>query len=50
MAEVLEDHDRNLPRMPASYRRMVKAAREDEEAEPLELKPKGGAFKPFLEG
>ena len=47
MAKVLEEHDRNLPRMPASYRRIVKAAREDAEAD-LELKPKG-SFKPFLE-
>jgi hypothetical protein len=47
MAKVLEEHDRNLPRMPASYRRIVNAAREDAEAD-LELKPKG-SFKPFLE-
>jgi hypothetical protein len=48
MAAVLEEHDKNLPRLPASYRRIVKAAREDAEAD-LELKPKG-SFKPFLEG
>jgi hypothetical protein len=47
MAKVLEEQDRNLSRMPASYRRIVKAAR-DAEAEPLELKPEG-SFKPFLE-
>jgi hypothetical protein len=47
MAEVLEEDDRNLPRMPASYRRIVKAAREDAEAD-LELKPTG-SFRPFLE-
>ena len=31
MAEVLEEHDRNLPKMPKSYQRMVKAAREASE-------------------
>jgi hypothetical protein len=48
MAEVLEEHDRNLPRLPASYRRMVQAARDEAESD-QELKPKG-SFKPFLEG
>jgi hypothetical protein len=48
ITDVVEEHDRNLPRMPASYRRIVKAAREEAEAD-LELKPKG-SFKPFLEG
>ena len=33
--------------MPASYRRMVRAAREDAESEPLELIHKGG-FRPVL--
>jgi hypothetical protein len=47
MPEVFEQHDANLPKMPASYRRIVKAAREEAEAD-LELKPKG-SFKPFLE-
>lgn len=48
IAETLEEHDRNLPRMPKNYQRMVRAAREDAEAEPLELFSRGG-FKPFLE-
>jgi hypothetical protein len=47
MAEVLEEHDRNLSRMPASYRRMVRAARDEAESD-QELKPEG-SFKPFLE-
>ena len=47
LAEVLEEHDRNLPKMPASYRRMVRMAREDANSEPLELIHKGG-FKPCL--
>jgi hypothetical protein len=48
MVKVLEQHDANLPKMPASYRRIAKAAREEAEAD-VELKPKG-SFKPFLEG
>jgi len=48
MAETLEEHDRNLPRMPKNYQRMVRAARENAEAEPLELINRGG-FKPVLE-
>ena len=47
LAEVLEEHDRNLSKMPASYRRMVRMAREEAEAEPMELIHKGG-FKPCL--
>jgi hypothetical protein len=48
MAETLADHDRNLHKMPKSYQRMVRAAREETEAEPLELISRGG-FKPVLE-
>jgi hypothetical protein len=48
MAETLVDHDRNLFKMPKSYQRMVRAVREDAEAEPLELISRGG-FKPVLE-
>lgn len=48
MAETLAQADQNLTRMPTSYQRMVRAARDEAEAEPLELKPKG-SFKPFLE-
>jgi hypothetical protein len=47
MVDVLREHDKKLPRMPASYQRMARAAREDAESD-LELKPKG-SFKPFLE-
>ena len=47
MAQTLEEHDRNLHKMPASYQRMVRMAREEAESEPLELIHKGG-FKPCL--
>ena len=46
LAQALEEHDRNLSKMPKSYQRMVRMAREDAEAEPLELINKGG-FKPI---
>ena len=42
LAETLEEHDRNLYKMPASYRRMVSIAREKAASEPLELIHKGG--------
>lgn len=41
MAEVLEEHNRNLPRMPKSYQRMVKAAREEAEGDPNSIRPEG---------
>jgi hypothetical protein len=47
LAETLAEHDRNLHKMPKSYQRMVRAAREDAEAEPLESIHKGG-FRPIL--
>ena len=47
MAETLEQHDRNLHKMPKSYQRMVRMAREEAESEPLELIHKGG-FRPCL--
>jgi hypothetical protein len=47
IAETLDEHDRNLWMMPKSYRRMVRAAREEAEAEPLELIPKS-RFRPVL--
>ena len=47
LAQTLEEHDRNLHKMPASYRRMVRMAREEAEAEPMELIHKSG-FKPCL--
>ena len=47
LAETLEEHDRNLYKMPASYRRMVRMAREVAESEPLELISKGG-FRPVM--
>jgi hypothetical protein len=49
MAQTLEEHDRNLCKMPKSYQRMVRMAREEAEAEPMELIHKGG-FKPVLPG
>jgi hypothetical protein len=33
--KTLEEHDRNLYKMPASYGRMVRMAREEAESEPL---------------
>jgi hypothetical protein len=48
MAETLEQADQSMHKMPKSYQRIVRAAREDAEAEPLELISKGG-FKPVLE-
>jgi len=47
MAQTLEEHDRNLHKMPKSYQCMVRMAQEEAEAEPLELIHKGG-FKPCL--
>lgn len=47
LAQTLEEHDRNLHKMPASYQRMVRMAREEAEAEPTELIHRGG-FKPCL--
>jgi hypothetical protein len=46
LSETLEQHDRNLWKMPKSYQRMVRMAREAE-AEPLSLMHKVG-FKPVL--
>ena len=47
LAEVQEEHDRNLCKMPKSYQRMVRIVREEAESKPLELIHKGG-FKPCL--
>jgi hypothetical protein len=41
MAEVLAEHDKNLDSMPANYRRMVKAAREETDEDPDSIRPKG---------
>ncbi|MFZ3147770.1 MAG: hypothetical protein WA137_01870 [Methanothrix sp.] len=41
MAEVLEEHDRNLSRMPKSYQRMVKAAREEAGEDHDSIRPEG---------
>ena len=41
MAEVFEEHDRNLPKMPKSYQRMVRAAREEAEEDLDSIMPKG---------
>lgn len=47
IGEVLEEHDKNLHKMPASYRRMVRIARDEAESEddPDSLIKRGG-FKP----
>lgn len=47
--ETLAEHGGNLPNMPASYQRMVRAAREEAEAEPLTLIKKAG-FRPVYPG
>ena len=49
MADTLEQAERNLPRMPYQYQRMVRAAREEAEAEPLELGGDHKPFRPFIE-
>ena len=50
MADTLEQAERNLPRMPYQYQRMVKAAREEAEADALlELDPDRKPFRPFIE-
>lgn len=47
LAETLQEHDRNLHKMPLSYQRMVRQAREEAEADsdPDSLIKRGG-FKP----
>jgi len=50
MADNLEQAERNLPQMPYQYQRMVRAAREEAEADGLlELDPDRKPFKPFIE-
>ena len=50
MADTLEQAERNLPRMPYQYQRMVRAAREEAEADgQLELDPDRKPFRPFIE-
>ncbi|MGD0953726.1 MAG: SWIM zinc finger family protein [Methanotrichaceae archaeon] len=44
--ETLAEHDKNLHKMPKSYQRMVRAAREDAECEPSLINH--GGFKPCL--
>jgi len=48
MAETLEQAERNLPRMPYQYQRMVKAAREAADS-PLELTGDHKPFRPIIE-
>ena len=51
LAETLEEHDRNLHKMPASYRRMVRMAREEAAAEgDSDSLIKRGGFKPVYPG
>ena len=40
IAEVLAEHDKNLAKMPANYRRMVKAARDEADEDPESILPK----------
>ena len=48
--ETLREADKNLSRMPYQYQRMVRAAREEAEADGLlELDPDRKPFKPFIE-
>jgi hypothetical protein len=47
LAQTLEEHDKNLHKMPKSYQRMVRAAQEDAENEPSLICRAG--FKPVLE-
>ena len=48
--ETLREADKNLPRMPYQYQRMVRAAREEAEADGLlELDPDRKPFRPFIE-
>lgn len=50
MADTLEQADKNLHKMPYKYQRMVRAAREEAEAESLlDLDPERKPFKPFIE-
>ena len=49
IAATLEQADKNLSKMPYQYQRMVKAAREAAESEPLELIGDHKPFKPFIE-
>jgi hypothetical protein len=43
-----EEHDRNLWKMPKSYQRMVRAAREDTNAEDSDSLIKCCGFRPIL--
>ena len=47
--ETLREADKNLHKMPYQYQRMVKAAREAAESEPLEMVGGHKPFRPFLE-
>ncbi|MBP7071827.1 MAG: hypothetical protein KBA97_12250 [Methanothrix sp.] len=49
MAETLEQADKNLPRMPYQYQRMVRAAREEAEADGLLELADRKPFRPFIE-
>ena len=51
IAEILEEHDRNLLKMPASYRRMVRIARDEAEAaNDPDSHIKHGGFRPVHPG
>jgi len=50
LEQTLEEHDRNLHKMPKSYQRMVYAAREEAEADDSESLIKRDGFKPIYPG
>jgi hypothetical protein len=51
LAETLDEHDRNLWKMPASYRRMVRMARDEAEAEgDSDSFMNHGGFRPVYPG
>ena len=50
IADTLQEAEKNLPRMPYQYQRMVRAAREEAEADALlDLDPERKPFRPFIE-
>ncbi len=50
LEQTLEEHDRNLHKVPKSYQRIVYAAREEAEADDSESLIKRGGFKPTRPG
>jgi len=50
IAEILEEHDRNLHKMPASYRRMVRIARDEAGEGDSDSLMNNGGFRPVYPG